>query len=204
LKFDWKKIMSDHAAAPAASHEEPLEVLPKPSFMQKNRLKIMIGGGFAVFLIVLIIGIAIGMTKRKFEKTQYIEQIARLKVAFEETIEKRKELEERISELKMEVKEKKIEIEELEVKIEDLERRSSNRSSAGSEHAAPAAAGHAEAPDSKPAGGGYVKFGGGDCVLPAGSGKGSAAWKECVSQNRSAQGKPAAPAAEPAAKPSAH
>ncbi len=201
--------MSDHAT-PAATHDEHTgNGEPSPSFMQKNRLKLMIGGGFFGFLLVLIIGIAIGMTKRNFERTQYVEQIARLKVSFEETIETRKELEERISELKKEVKEKKIEVEELEVKVEDLERRGGSAKATGAaEHdaaAAPAAThGEAAGADIKPAGGGYVKFGGGDCVLPAGGGKGSAAWKECANQNRSAQGKPAEAPAEPAAKPSGH
>ncbi|WP_293935942.1 hypothetical protein [Iodobacter sp.] len=199
--------MSDHAA-PAASHDEhATSGEPSPSFMQKNRLKLMIGGGFFGFLLVLIIGIAIGMTKRNFERAQYIEQIARLKVSFEETIETRKDLEERITELKKEVKEKKIEVEELEVKVEDLERRGGAKATGAADHAAAApAATHGESAgeDIKPAGGGYVKFGGGDCVLPAGGGKGSAAWKECVKQNRSAPGKAAEATAEPAAKPSGH
>ncbi|MEJ2793980.1 hypothetical protein WAE56_11210 [Iodobacter sp. LRB] len=197
--------MSDHAAASAGSHGgDDIHGSPSPSFMQKNRLKLIIAGGFFGFLFVLIVGIAIGMTKRSFERTQYIEQIARLKVSFEETIETRKELEEKISELKKEVKEKKIEVEELEVKVEDLERRGGAK--AGSEHAAPAA--HGEAPkegaDIKPAGGGYVKFGGGDCVLPAGGGKGNAAWKECIKQNSNA--KPEAPKVEaaPAKEPAGH
>lgn len=187
--------MSDHAAA---SHDEHgTDISPSPSFMVKNRLKLLIGGGFFAFLLILIIGVAIGMTKRKFEKTQYIEQIARLKVAFEETIETRKELESKISELKNEVKEKKIEAEELEIKVEDLERQIQRGSSASTPHAPAAAAGGEPAgADIKTPGGGYVKFGGGDCVLPAGSGKGSAAWKECMNQNRGAQAKPAE---EPAA-----
>ncbi|MFC7420836.1 hypothetical protein ACFQNF_13285 [Iodobacter arcticus] len=195
--------MSDHAAAPANPHEgHEVDGSPSPSFLEKNRLKLIIGGGFIGFLLVLIIGIAIGMTKRNFERTQYIEQIARLKVSFEETIETRKELETKINELKKEVKEKKIEAEELEVKVEDLERRSGAKAGSSSEHAAPAA--HGEAPkagaDIKPAGGGYVKFGGGDCVLPAGGGKGSAAWKECMKQNSSTPAKPAESTAKPAAK----
>ncbi|AZN36595.1 hypothetical protein [Iodobacter ciconiae] len=192
--------MSDHAAAHASSHvEDELHGSPSPSFMQKNRLKLIIAGGFFGFLLVLIIGIAIGMTKRNFERAQYIEQIARLKISFEETIETRKELEEKISELKKEVKEKKIEVEELEVKVEDLERRGGARAGGGSE---PAAHGDAskEGADIKPAGGGYVKFGGGDCVLPAGGGKGSTAWKECIKQNSNA-GKPEAPSAK---EPSGH
>ncbi|MCX7207621.1 MAG: hypothetical protein NT086_16910 [Proteobacteria bacterium] len=199
--------MSDHAAAPAHPHDDhAASGEPSPSFLQKNRLKLIIAGGFIGFLLVFIIGIAIGMTKRNFERGQYIEQIARLKVSFEETIETRRELEERITELKKEVKEKKIEVEELEVKVEDLERRAGSRATGSSEPAAPAAHGEAskEGADIKPAGGGYVKFGGGDCVLPAGGGKGSAAWKECMKQN-SGGAKPEAPAkAVPEKAPSGH
>jgi hypothetical protein len=184
--------MSDHAAVPETPHDgHEMNGAPSPSFMEKNRLKLMIGGGFIGFLLVLIIGIAIGMTKRNFERKQYVEQIARLKVSFEETIETRKELEEKISELKREVKEKKIEVEELEVKVEDLERRGGGKATGSSEHAAPSAHGEAAASAEKPAGGGYVKFGGGDCVLPAGGGKGSAAWKECMKQNGGPQAAPA-------------
>lgn len=180
--------MSDHAAV---SHDEHgTDISPSPSFMVKNRLKLIIAGGFFAFLLILIIGVAIGMTKRKFEKTQYIEQIARLKVAFEETIETRKELESKISELKTEVKEKKIEAEELAIKVEDLERQIQRGSSDATSHA-PAAGGESAGADVKTPGGGYVKFGGGECVLPAGGGKGSAAWKECMNQNRGAQAKPA-------------
>lgn len=181
--------MSDHAAV---SHDEHgTDISPSPSFMVKNRLKLIIAGGFFAFLLILIIGVAIGMTKRKFEKTQYIEQIARLKVAFEETIETRKELESKISELKNEVKEKKIEAEELAIKVEDLERQIQRGGSAAASHAPAAAGGESAGADVKTPGGGYVKFGGGECVLPAGGGKGSAAWKECMNQNRGAQAKPA-------------
>jgi hypothetical protein len=179
--------MSDHAAAPAHPHDEHAAGgSPRLSFVHKNRLMLMIGGGFLGFILVLIIGIAIGMTKRNFERGQYVEQIARLKISFEETIETRKELEEKITELKKELKQKKIEVEGLEVQVEDLERRGGAKVGGSAEPAA-----HGEAPKDgagiKPAGGGYVKFGGGDCVLPAGSGKGSAAWKECMKQNSGAK-----------------
>lgn len=166
------------------------------NFFAQHRLAIIGAGVFVLVVIFLLVGLAIGMAKKNFEKKFYLTQIEKLKDALSGSLEKRTELEKDITELKVELRAKKDHIAELEDKVASLERVSQRSEPATSEaHSSKAADATTQTAGSAPdPGEAYLRLKAGDCLVEGSSGNTAANWRECLKKGKKtpATDKPAA------------
>ena len=158
------------------------------SFFAKYRWPILGGAAVVLVSIFLLIGIAIGMAKKNFEKKFYLTQIEKLKEALSKSLEKRTELDHDISELKIELRAKKDHLAELEDKVEKLERAQKH---AGSSEGAVSTTATKTAESAAPEGDGseaYLRLKAGDCLVEGSSGATAANWRECLKKGKKTPG----------------
>ncbi|MBM5571998.1 MULTISPECIES: hypothetical protein [Deefgea] len=161
---------------------------PSLSFFAQHRIAIIGAGVFVLLILFLLVGIAIGMAKKNFEKKFYLTQIEKLKEALTDSLDKRTELDKEMKELRVELKAKKDHIRDLEDKVADL-KHANNKVDAAELHSKAVSSGGATgvAPDPGEA---YLRLKAGDCLIE-GSGSTSANWQECLKKGK----KTAAPSA---------
>ncbi|WP_027469984.1 hypothetical protein [Deefgea rivuli] len=175
-------------------HSESIVGHSPVSFFAQHRLAIVGAGVFVLVLIFLLVGIAIGMAKKNFEKKFYLTQIEKLKVALSDSLEKRSEQEKDMTALKVELRAKKDHLAELEDKVETLERASQRGETATGEpqaKSAESAPTSGAVPDPSEA---YLRLKAGDCLIEGSTSNTAANWRECLKK-----GKKTATSANPAA-----
>ena len=182
--------MSEEVVIPEAVSESTPPQDAKPSFFVQHRLAIIGAGMFTLVLIFLLLGIAIGMAKKNFEKKFYLTQIERLKEALSDSLETRTELEKDFTALKVELRAKKDNIAELEDKIDSLERASQRNEPVADES-------HASAVESVPTSGAvpdpgeaYLRLKAGNCILEGSEGQTAAKWRECLKNGKKGSASP--------------
>ncbi|QLG89704.1 hypothetical protein HQ393_16430 [Chitinibacter bivalviorum] len=163
------------------------EVHPAPapvSFLQRYRLHLAGAGVLLLVVFFLLIGIAIGMAKKNFEKKFYLTQIEKLKDSLAQAVDHREEMQKEITDLKIDLRAKKDHVSELDEKIEKLEAKLKKSGGevepATSTHGANVASTAAVA-SSGDQGVDYVRLKAGDCVVDSGAAANTASkWRECL------------------------
>lgn len=176
--------MSDENSAVAESQpESPAPSVP-PSFLERYRLHLI--GATAVLLIIVFFmgGIALGMSKRSFEKKFYLDQIAKLKITLSSAVERQDELSQEIKELKIELRARKDHVAELEEKIAAFERKAEKSTTAAAPVSTSAKAGGGESASTGDAGLDYVRLKAGDCVVDGSAGVTAEKWRECLQKSK--------------------
>ena len=175
------------------SAEEHAIDLPEPevpahtvSFFTRHRLIIFGLSGFFLVLIFLMIGIALGMAKKNFEKNFYLTQIEKLKDALSGSLEKRTELEHDITELKVELRAKKDHITELEDKLAEQERTTRRQELKPNGEGSTAVKTEANLAESSvdQQSENYLRLKAGDCLVEGSAGATAANWRECLKKGK--------------------
>ncbi|WP_047394777.1 hypothetical protein [Chitinibacter sp. ZOR0017] len=173
--------MSDPAAAPAPAESssahtpEAAPASPEPPLLLKYRMHLIGVFAFLLLVVFLLGGIAIGMSKRHFEKKFYLEQIDKLKESVETMVHEREGLQEEIKAMKLELRAKSDHIHELEGKVEKYERQQESH-----KEAAPEAGGHEAAAQGEDQGLNYLRLKTGDCTMDGNSTATASKWRECL------------------------
>nr|WP_314899779.1 hypothetical protein [uncultured Deefgea sp.] len=175
--------MSEDVPAIESTHTPP------QGFFAQHRLAIIGAGVFILVILFLLIGIAIGVAKKNFEKKFYLTQIEKLKGALTDSLDKRTELDKEMVELRGELKAKKDHVRDLEDKIADLKHASSKAEKTDEAHSKVTDSGGSAGTSSDP-GEAYLRLKAGDCLIQ-GSGSTAANWQECLKKGK----KTAAPSA---------
>ncbi|WP_373974416.1 hypothetical protein NT239_12310 [Chitinibacter sp. SCUT-21] len=172
--------MSEETAAPdEESHTPNPVVADAPGFLQKYRWHLIGAGAFLLVVIFFMAGVAVGMSKRGFEKKFYLDQIAKLKVTLSSAVERQEELRQEIKELKIDLRAKKDHVAELEDKVAAFERKS-EKSAEPAAHGAVKSEASAQSAESGDPGLDYVRMKAGDCVVDGSAGATANKWKECL------------------------
>jgi chorismate mutase len=145
------------------------------SFLQRYRMHLIGSVTFLLIIVFLLIGIAVGMTKRNFEKKFYLEQIVKLKLALSQTLEARDDLGKEVARLKVELRAKSDRVDEVEAQLEKAENQKTKPA---------ASAEPAEQASSGDQGVDYVRLKAGDCVVEGSSAATAAQWRECLKNAR--------------------
>jgi hypothetical protein len=168
--------MSEDVTAAEPTHT------PTPSFFVQHRLAIVGAGVFILVILFLLIGIAIGMAKKNFEKKFYLTQIEKLKESLTDSLDKRTELDKEMKELRIELKAKKDHIRDLEDKVADLKHETSKVTAVGEAHSQAVSSGGSTGVSPDP-GEAYLRLKAGDCLIE-GSGSTAANWQECLKKGK--------------------
>jgi hypothetical protein len=163
---------------------EPTQV-SSLGFFAQHRLAIIGAGVFVLVILFLLIGIAIGMAKKNFEKKFYLTQIDKLKEALTDSLDKRTELDKEMTELRVELKAKKDHVRDLEDKVADLKHASSKADPVGDAHAKVTASGGSAGVGPDP-GESYLRMKAGDCLIEGSTGSTAANWQECLKKGKKA------------------
>ncbi len=174
--------MSDENSVVAEPQPESPAPHASPSFLERYRLHLI--GGTAVLLIIVFFmgGIALGMSKRSFEKKFYLDQIAKLKITLSSAVERQDELSQEIKELKIELLARKDHVAELEDKIAAFERKTEKSTTAPT--VSGGKVGAAEPASTGDAGLDYVRLKAGDCVMDGSGGATAEKWRECLQKSK--------------------
>lgn len=156
---------------------------PPLSFFVQHRLAIIGAGVFILVILFLLVGIAIGMAKKNFEKKFYLTQIEKLKEALTSSLDKRTELDKEIKELRVELRAKKDHVRDLEDKIDDLKHSSSKNEAALDSPSKVAGSGGMAgvAPDPSEA---YLRLKAGDCLVEGSAGSTAEKWRDCLQKGK--------------------
>ncbi|WP_035053024.1 hypothetical protein [Andreprevotia chitinilytica] len=153
-----------------------------PSGGKRWLLPALIGGGVVLLLLALFVGVGLGMAKRQFERKSYVDQIAKLKIALQDTDGLRKEAEGRIEKMREDLKEKRDEIHNLELKLDEAKQAVDHHAQQESPSQASAVAAAVTPPPANSAIAAQLSRKG-DCVLTTGQ-KGTD-WKNCLATQAS-------------------
>ncbi|MBM5573831.1 hypothetical protein [Deefgea sp. CFH1-16] len=175
------------------SAEEHAIDLPQPevpahsvSFFSRYRLILFGVSGFFLVLIFFMIGIALGMAKKNFEKNFYLTQIEKLKDALSGSLEKRTELERDMTELKVELRAKKDHIAELEDKLAEQENATRRQELKAKDEGSAAVTTQANLAESTAdqQSENYLRLKAGDCLVEGSAGATAANWRECLKKGK--------------------
>lgn len=153
-----------------------------PGFFAHYRLAIIGASVFFLVIIFLLVGVAVGMAKKNFEKKFYLTQIEKLKGALTDSLDKRTELDQELKELRIELKAKKDHIRELEDKVAQFKHETS-KADRNTEASAKVADSNGATTVSNDPGEAYLRLKAGDCLID-GSDKTTANWQECLKKGK--------------------
>lgn len=163
---------------------------PAAGFFAQHRLAMIGVGVFILIVCFLLLGIAIGMAKKNFEKKFYLTQIEKLKEALRDSLDKRTEQGKEMAELRVQLRAKKDHVLDLEDKVANLER-ASQKAMLNEAQPKSVESGRAAGVAADP-GAAYLRLKAGDCLVDGSTNNTAANWRECLKKSKKTTTRPAA------------
>ncbi|WP_410499267.1 hypothetical protein [Chitinibacter sp. S2-10] len=175
--------MSDEVIEALDADPPPRAVPPvEPGFFQRYRLPFIWAGSLFLLIFFLLLGIAVGMSKRSFEKKFYVEQIVKLKTTILQQIEAHDAQDEELKQLRIDLRAKSDRVDELEKKLAELggHSRTSSASRSSTTQELSSATGDP--------GVDYLHLKTGDCVVDGQAAATAQQWKACLQNAKKTPG----------------